>query len=57
MKELESNYTVDLAACERKVEAHNRKVARWYDSGGAPKEVFSELNEEAADVLTYQVIL
>ena len=49
-KELESGYTADLAACNQKLEAHNRKVSHWNGAGGAPKEVFSELNAEAGDL-------
>ncbi|HEY6190736.1 MAG TPA: matrixin family metalloprotease [Bacteroidota bacterium] len=50
VKELESKYSGDLSACEQKVEAHNRKVARWNESGGAPKEVYSELNAEEVEL-------
>lgn len=43
---LESNYQTNVTDYERKLDAYNEKVAQYNEEGGAPPEVYKELEVE-----------
>lgn len=47
---LAASYEADVALYESRLETYNRTVARYNDQGGAPESVFTELQQEQADL-------
>jgi DNA repair exonuclease SbcCD ATPase subunit len=48
--ELKASYDRKVAAYEERLAAHNAEVQRWNESGGAPAEIFKQLEDQQSEL-------